>query len=516
MIKDNKKSADISAPRTIPGKNKNKLEIVAQVRSGKTNVKKKEPFILTGSKLAAFEGRKKHNEVLDALLQEIQVIDVRTYLNLPKDVSVRQKHIVVAVIKNLLEIAKSKQWNLSKVHDYTYLFNGAFWQQLDKDDMKAFLGRAAMQMGCPEYEARWTDFKKKLLEQFLTDAHLPPPPLETHKTLINLQNCTLKFTSSGWELQAFRAEDFLKYQLAFSYDPNAMCPTFDTYLLMVLPDASSRLILQEYAGYIFTSLHLEKMLVLYGDGRNGKSVFFNILQAILGSENILTYSLGSFNSEYNRARLCNALVNYSSEKGTDLNTEIFKALISGEPQQAREPYGKSFTIRNKVRFIMNTNVLPLETEHTRAYFERYLIVPFDTYIKPEERDPALAMRIINDELPGVFNWILAGLDRIARQGTFSVCEKADRALADFKNQSDNVTLFLEEYNYVNSLVNKEALTNIYNRYKIFCKEDGYKALGKNIFSKRFENKGFEKTRLNDGSVAFLIMEEPFTENIVQE
>lgn len=472
----------------------------------------KELFEINTAKVAAFEGRKKHSEVLGELLEQIHPINFREYLKLPEDVSTKQKFILVAVIKKLLEVAKANQWNLSKVNDYIYIYNGEFWQQLDKEDIKAFLGKAAIRMGYPEYEALVFEFKDKLLKQFLTDGHLPQPPQEPNKILINLQNGTMEFTANGWKLREFRAEDFLTYQLPFCYNETAICPMFDNYLLKVLPDTESRTVLQEFAGYIFTPLHLEKMLVLYGDGRNGKSVFFNVLQALIGIENILTYPLGLFNHEYNRAKLSNALLNYSSEKGTDLNVETFKALISGEPQQAREPYGKSFTLRNKVRFIMNANGLPKETEQTTSYFERYLIVPFETYIKPEERDTELAKKIITNELPGVFNWLLIGLNRITTQQKFSNCEKANLALSDFKRQSDNVALFIEEYNYTTSETKKEALADIYNRYKDFCRNDGYKHAGKNNFAKRLEQKGFIRTRLNNGATSFFIDEIVIDEN----
>lgn len=443
--------------------------------------------------------RKKHGEIFAALLEEIQPINFKDYLGLPEKEALAQKHIIVGVIKYLLQIAKDKNWNLSKVFDYTYIFNGEFWQQCDKDIIKDFLGKVAIKMGCAHYEARHYEFKDKLLKQFISDAHLPPPPIDVNRITINLQNGTFEFTPNGWALRGFNADDFITYQLPFQHTTDATCPMFDRYLLQVLPDPESRILLQEFSGYIFTPLHFEKMLVLYGTGRNGKSVFFNVLQALIGIENILTYSLGLFNHEYNRAKLTNVLLNYSSEKGADLNTETFKALISGEPLQAREPYGKSFTLRNKVRFIMNANELPKETEQTSAFFERWLIIPFDTYISPEERDERLAKKIIADELPGVFNWLLAGLNRIMKQEKFSYCKKADAALNEFKRQSDNVALFVEEFNYITSSANKEALADLYNCYKVFCNDDGYKACGKNKFSQRLERMGFEKYRNNIGN-----------------
>lgn len=444
-----------------------------------------------------------HKVVLSHLLQQVREINFREYLALPEDEDVKQKHIVVGVIKHLLETAKEKSWSLCKAFDYTYVFNGAYWQQLEKEDLKQFLGNYATQIGCPEYDARHYEFKDKLLKQFLADAHLPQPEPDPGKILINLLNGTLVLKATGWQLQPFNASDFLTYQLSFHYDDKAVCPLFDQYLLRVLPDESSRQLLQEFSGYIFSKQNLEKMLLLTGSGANGKSVFFNILTALLGKQNVLTYSLGLFAQEYNRAKLTNVLLNYSSEKGTELNPDTLKALVSGEPQQAREPYGKPFTLYNTVRFIVNSNELPKETEQTEAYFRRWIVLSFDVTIPEKERDGELANKIIRSEMSGVMNWLLQGLERITKNKRFTECEKADKALSVFRQQSDSVGLFIIENGYQKSET-KTALADLYIKYKNFCSDDGYKAAGKNKFSTRLENKGFEKARLNDGTAAFLI------------
>lgn len=467
----------------------------------------KKTFTITLAKLAAFEGRRNHLDVLNSLVDEITPINIRDFLSLPEDVTEKQKHIIVAVVKHLLQFAADRQWNLSKVYDYVYIFNGAYWQQLDREDIKMFLGKITIKMGCPEYEVLFYEFKDKLLKQFLTAAYLPAPPPQPDKILINLQNGTMEFTPDGWKLRDFSAEDFLTYQLPFCFDKDATCPRFNQYLLDVLTDETSRLVLQEYSGYIFTKMNLEKMLMLTGSGSNGKSVYFNIICALVGRENVLTYSMGLFAHEYNRAKLTDVLLNYSSEKGTELSPDTFKALVSGEPLQAREPYGKSFTLHNKVRFINNANELPRETEHTDAYFRRYLIIPFDVTISESQRDINLADTVIKNELSGVFNWLLVGLDRIIKQQNFTTCTKADKALNDFRRQSDSVALFLDDYSYKPSASVKEPLSELYIRYKSYCMDDGYKPVGKNKFSIRIENKGFEKIRMSSGSIAFL-MESP--------
>lgn len=244
--------------------------------------------------------------------------------------------------------------------------------------------------------------------------------------------------------------------------------------------------------------------MLTGSGSNGKSVFFNVLCALIGKANTLTYSIGMFNHEYKRVKLADMQINFCSENGSDINPEILKSLASQEPQQAREPKGRSYTIYDIPRFIINANELPVITEQTYAIFRQFIIIPFETRITEEEKDVNLADKIIASELPGIFNWILQGLCRIMEQQKFTKSKKIDRAIEIYKLQSDSVALFVEEQLLIKSNTLKQAMDDLFKDYKNFCIDDGYKPFGKNKFSTRLENKGFERTRLTGGGAAFFI------------
>lgn len=143
--------------------------------------------------------------------------------------------------------------------------------------------------------------------------------------------------------------------------------------------------------------------------------------------------------------------------------------------------------------------MPKETENTEAYFRRLLIIPFDVKITPEEKDINLADKIIKSELPGVFNWALEGLNRLVKQRQFTHCESSEKAMSVFRKQADSPQMFIEEYSYQPSDEKKVALSDLYDEYKIYCKENKYPVLGKNRFSKKLEDKEFEKIRRNDGT-----------------
>lgn len=218
-----------------------------------------------------------------------------------------------------------------------------------------------------------------------------------------------------------------------------------------------------------------------------------MINALLGPENVSNVSMESIStSEYHRATLGNTLLNYSSEISSRLQAEKFKQLTSGEPIEARLPYGQPMILRNYARLAFNSNELPRDVEHSEAFFRRFLIIPFQVTVPEEKRDPGLAQRIINAELSGVFNWVLDGLRRFLKQNSFSRCEAVDQMLETFRRESDSVAMFLADERYRKSDSEKIGLTALYPEYRSYCVDNGYRALGRNKFAKRLEGNGIPR------------------------
>lgn len=453
-----------------------------------------------------------HGEILDHLLNEIETVDFEDQAN-PKgadDFRLTQKHYTVLSVENILKKAIANNWGIAKNHDFIYLYNGAYWQEIEKEIFQKFLGEAAERMGVPTFSARYYRFRKELYEQFLGTAYLPTPTAKDNEVLINLKNGTFQITPKDTALRKFDRRDFLTYQLPFDYDPEAKAPIFQRYLDRVLPDVERQKVLSEYLGYVFIrhdskTLKEEKALILHGGGANGKSVFFEIVNALLGSENVSSYSLQSLTNDngYFRAKLGNKLVNYGSEINGKLESSLFKQLVSGEPVEARLPYGQPFVLRQYAKLIFNSNELPRDVEHTNAYYRRFLIIPFDVTIPEAEQDKQLHTKIIENELSGVFNWVLAGLNRLLTQKRFTDCEAARMAVEKYKTESDSVKMFLEEDGYKSSADDYILIKNIYPIYRAYCIEDGFKPVNKTNFRRRLEAAGILTERINIGNVAYL-------------
>lgn len=448
--------------------------------------------------LAFPQAEKLREQLGKAELGSEQAKDIQKQLDKLK---LNLKHYLVLSIENALLFAEKNRWGLCKNHDFIYLYNGTFWADIDKETFQKFLGEAAEQMGVAKFSARFYQFREQLFKQFLATAYLPTPESNKNKVLINLQNGTFEISPQGTKLKPFDRSDFITYQLPFEYDPQAKAPIFEAYLNKVLPDIERQRVLAEYLGFVFikhgsNTLKEEKALILYGTGANGKSVFFEIVTAMFGRQNVSNYSLQSLTEEkgFYRAKISNKLVNYASEINGKLETSLFKAMVSGEPVEACLKYGQPFTMENYAKFIFNVNELPKDVEHTNAYFRRFLIIPFDVTIPEHEQDKRLHTKIIDKELSGVFNWVLEGLNRLLKQKSFSECEAAQRAIEQYKTESNSINLFLDEKGYTKSPIDYKLIKELYPEYKTYCNEDGMTAFKKINFSKQLQALGVQIDR----------------------
>ena len=448
-----------------------------------------------------------HTEILNKLLQQFVELDFEALANPHNvdDFKLNAKHFLVLSIENVLQVAEKNRWGICKNHDFIYLYNGTFWSEIDKETFQKFLGEAAEKMGIAKFSARFYQFREQLFKQFLAAAYLPTPPSNKDKVLINLKNGTFEISPQGTKLRPFDRSDFITYQLPFEYNPQAKAPLFEAYLNKVLPDKERQNVLAEYLGYVFIkhgskTLKEEKALILYGTGANGKSVFFEIVTAMCGRDNVSNYSLQSLTEEkgFYRAKISNKLVNYASEISGKLEASLFKNMVSGEPVEACLKYGQPFTMTDYAKFIFNCNELPKDVEYTNAYFRRFLIIPFDVTIPENEQDKNLHAKIIENELSGVFNWVLDGLNRLLEQKRFSECEAAQKAVEKYRIESDSVQMFLNEHGYKISPTKEIPLKDMFSEYQYYCTESGFKACSIKTLAERLRNTGYQTERKNYG------------------
>jgi len=472
------------------------LEAVEPINFDKLAFPQKEALL---KKLAGLEDSGKESEA-----QQVRSIISAMKLN--------SKHFLILPVEQVLKLAKLNDWGLCLNLGFTYIYNGCYWAKVEAETLQKFLGEAAEKMGVGKFDAKYFEYRAKIEKQFICTAYLPSPEPPKNTVLINLKNGTFEVTPEGVKLKPFNPENFITYQLPFEYNPEAKAPLFEKFINDVLPDKERQSVLSEFLGYIFVKydhLKLEKALLLYGTGANGKSVVYDIINALLGAENVSSYTLENLTSKegYHRVMIADKLLNYASEISDRINPAYFKALASGEPVDGRLPYGKPIIIKDYAKLIFNLNELPKDVEHTNAFFRRLLIVPFEVTIPEAKQNKQLAKQIIETELSGVFNWVLKGLERILKNKAFTDCQAVNEARESYQTNSDSVKLFINDNGYKASPENYEQIKELYYSYRTFCIEDGFHPVHKQNFIKRLKGFGIVIERLNVGNVAYLMTDQ---------
>ena len=248
-------------------------------------------------------------------------------------------------------------------------------------------------------------------------------------------------------------DKLFSFVLDYDYEQGAQCPMFLKFLGEALDNDPVRIqVIKEFFGYLFFKKPtLHKALVLLGrQGNNGKSTLLTILEAMIGHGNAVHIDLDKIGHNFSVVRSVGKLVNIIDEKpdvrnGKPIDSEAFKKVVTGGTVQAAFKSKDEFEVAFNAKLIMACNELPTFSDKSPALFRRFQIVSFNRSFTKEEVDPNLAEKIIKDELPGILNWAIEGYQYLVRRRRFTDSEDSERAVRDFREESDNIYAWFHEY-----------------------------------------------------------------------
>ncbi|MGE5415882.1 MAG: phage/plasmid primase, P4 family [Acidobacteriota bacterium] len=292
---------------------------------------------------------------------------------------------------------------------------------------------------------------------------------------VNVQNGRLNWRTG--ELFPHDYSLFEIVQLPVIYDPAASCPVFDYYIETTL-DKDVIPLVDEILGYcLIPDTKYEKAVMFTGGGRNGKSIYLFVVQELLGKENTANVALQELEeNRFRAAELFGKLVNIFADLDQRAlkGSSFFKMLVSGDSLTAERKFRDPFSFSNYARLIFSANKLPSTSDTTFAFYERWLIIPFDkTFdVNNPATDPDLRVKLSTpEELSGILNRALAGLQRLYFAGRFTEPASVRAALNEYRRQNDSVMAFCEDC--VDPAQGRSiAKEDFYNSYKIWCEKQG--------------------------------------------
>ena len=309
--------------------------------------------------------------------------------------------------------------------------------------------------------------------------------LNANPFIINLKNGLYNLQED--KLVEHTPDYFSTVQLNASYDPKAQCPRFKQYLKEVL-DADQIPLIQEMLGYFLVPItRAQKCFVIVGEGGAGKSQLLLVLnQVLLGSENVSNVSWQALNERFKTAELFGKLANIFADlptKNIDDNG-IFKALVGEDYLTVEKKNKNPFSFQSKARLLFSCNTIPRNLgDKSEGFYRRLILIRFDHAVPEDIKDPNLLEKLRN-EADGIFLFALEGLRRlIGNNYKFSVTERNNRELDQYREESDNVLSFVGECCELGEGFDYGS-TELYNAYKGFCDDSGVKPYSQKNFVKQ--------------------------------
>ncbi len=342
--------------------------------------------------------------------------------------------------------------------------------------------------------------RNTILEEFKTrvstsslDAMTPP------KGLINLDNGILDVKTRI--MQKHDPSYYFFNSIPLNYDSSSQCPRWLEFLNEIFLERESLIqVAQELFGYCLMPGNWRQVaFILHGEGANGKSVMMEVLRELLGVDNTTSLSIQDLNHNFRKIELMNKLASICDESptGKAMESDIFKNLVGEGMAIAERKHQNPIQFRNQAKLIFATNKVPTFKDHTYAFYRRLMVIPFDYTVSKSKKDTRLAEKL-KEELGGILNWALDGLDRLLKNDSFTHSQFIEDAAKQFKMESDTVVSFIDQdCNICNSQF--VLSDDLYLHYRQYCTQSGYRACAQNEFGKRIKTHYPNIERVRDGA-----------------
>ena len=242
--------------------------------------------------------------------------------------------------------------------------------------------------------------------------------------------------------------------------------------------------LQEFMGYcMIPSTRAQKMLLIIGNGGEGKSRIGVVMRAILG-DNMNYGSIPKLETNsFARADLEHKLLMVDDDMRMENlpTTNNLKTLITAEGPMDLEKKGvQSYQGLVYCRLMAFSNgFLRSANDDSYGFFRRQLILMTKPRAKDRADDPFLSDKL-RAEKEQIAVWALDGLYRLRKQNfRFTVSDRSKAAIMSAMDEANNVVSFLRSkgsftFDPEGEITSRE----FYNIYKCWCDDNAIEPVGK--------------------------------------
>lgn len=267
---------------------------------------------------------------------------------------------------------------------------------------------------------------------------------------------------------------------------------------------------QEIAGLsAIGKVCVEGLIIAYGEGRNGKSTFWNTLSRVMGtysgnmSADTLTVGCKrNVKPELAEAKGKRIIIAAELEEGMRLNTSNVKQLCSTDEIYAEKKYKDPFSFVQSHTLVLYTNHLPKVGAIDAGTWRRLIVIPFNAKIEGSSDIKNYADYLFNKAGGAILKWIMTGAKRVIEKD-YHIVKPAvvEAAIQKYKDNNDWLSQFLDECCEIDSSYSAKS-GDVYNAYRSYCMQVGDYIRSTTDFYTALECAGFERRRSKSARLLF--------------
>lgn len=302
--------------------------------------------------------------------------------------------------------------------------------------------------------------------------------LDADEFLLNLPSGTCNLRTGA--VREHNAQDYITKQTAVDPSGDGMDAWEDALRTFFQGDADLIRYVQEIVGLAaIGKVYIEALVIAYGEGRNGKSTFWNTIARVLGtysgnmSADTLTVGCKrNVKPELAEAKGKRMIIAAELEEGMRLNTSNVKQLCSTDEIYAEKKYKAPFSYVPTHTLVLYTNHLPRVGAIDQGTWRRLIVIPFNAKIEGKADIKNYSDFLFKTAGGAVLSWIIEGAKRVIANDYKIVQPRVvQSAIQKYKENNDWLSHFLDDCCEIDPSYEAKS-GEVYNTYRSYCNQMG--------------------------------------------
>ena len=332
--------------------------------------------------------------------------------------------------------------------------------------------------------------------------------LDADEFLLNLPSGTCNLRTGA--VREHNAQDYITKQTAVDPSGDGMDVWEDALQTFFQGDTDLIRYVQEIVGLAaIGKVYIEALVIAYGEGRNGKSTFWNTIARVLGtysgnmSADTLTVGCKrNVKPELAEAKGKRMIIAAELEEGMRLNTSNVKQLCSTDEIYAEKKYKAPFSYVPTHTLVLYTNHLPRVGAIDQGTWRRLIVIPFNAKIEGKADIKNYSDFLFKTAGGAVLSWIIEGSKRVIA-GDYKIVQPkvVQDAIQKYKENNDWLAHFLDDCCEVGDDFEAKS-GEFYNAYRSYCLQMGEYTRSTTDFYSALESTGVVRKRTRTGVIIY--------------